>query len=158
MSPTPSPSAPQPAIRRPAGPGAAPASPAAPPRSPAFGPGAASATELVSDIGAPTGDQMSERLLRHDRRLALELVRLDHPVDQPVLDRVLGLEELVAFHVGMDLLGRLTSVLDVDLVEALAQGEDLFGVDLDVAGLAFETAARLGDEDAGVGERPPVSL
>src|SRR4029077_21187540 len=53
-------------------------------------------------------------------RVRLEVVRLDHPVDQPVLTRLLRLEEFVAFHVERDLVDRLAGVFDVDLVQPVA--------------------------------------
>jgi len=42
-------------------------------------------------------------------------------------------------------------VVREDLVDAAADPEDLLGVDLDVGGLTAESAARLVDEDPGVG-------
>ena len=64
----------------------------------------------------------------------------EDPVDQAVLDGLLGGEEAVAVHVVVDLLDRLAGVVGVDLVDALAQLEDLAGVDLDVGRLALEAA------------------
>ena len=63
---------------------------------------------------------------------------VDHLVDQAVLDGLVGLEEAVALHVGVNLLDRLTGVVRVDLVDPLADVEDLARVDLDVRRLAFE--------------------
>jgi len=80
-------------------------------------------------------------------------VVFDHAVDQSVLDRFLGLEEPVPFHVGVDLLDRLAGVVGVDLVDPLADVEDLPSVDLDVAGLTLEAGRRLMDQDPA----PPVS-
>src|SRR5215213_9184553 len=57
------------------------------------------------------------------------LVVLDDPVDEAVLDGLVGLEEAVALHVGVDLLDRLPGVLGVDLVDPLARLDDLAGVD-----------------------------
>jgi len=45
----------------------------------------------------------------------------------------------------------LAGVVREDLVDAAADPEDLLGVDLDVGGLTAESAARLVDEDPGVG-------
>src|SRR5215207_554905 len=172
MSPTRSPSASPPAARRPAPPASAASSPAAVLRSPASGLGAASRRgsggplqtlsmshrRAASGEGLPTpAPCLGSRAVTPGRGAALELVRLDHPVDQTILDRLLGLEEFVPFHVGVDLLRRLPRVFDVDLVKPLAQGEDLFGVDLDVARLAFEATAGLVDEDAAVGQGHPFA-
>jgi hypothetical protein len=65
-------------------------------------------------------------------------VRLDDPVDQPVLDGLFGLEEAVALHVDVDLLDGLAGVVGVDLVDLRAGLDDLAGVDLDVGRLALE--------------------
>src|SRR6185437_14207714 len=70
------------------------------------------------------------------------LVLLDDPVDQPVLDGLVGLEEAVALHVAVNLLLGLPGVVGVDLVGALTDVEDLAGVDLDVRGLALEAGRR----------------
>src|SRR4051794_3124235 len=77
----------------------------------------------------------------------------NHPVDQPVVRRLVGREEAVALEVDGDLLLRLAGVLRVDLLHALAQGQRLAGVDLDVGRLPLEAAGRLVDEDPAVGER-----
>src|SRR6185312_10054108 len=79
------------------------------------------------------------------------LVVLDDPVDEPVLDGLVGLEEAVALHVAVNLLLGLPGVVGVDLVGALADVEDLAGVDLDVGGLTLEPRRRLVDEDPAVG-------
>jgi hypothetical protein len=60
------------------------------------------------------------------------LVLVEHLVDQPVLDGLIGLEEAIALHVDVNLLDRLTGVVRVDLVDPLADVEDLARVDLDV--------------------------
>src|SRR5262245_54990258 len=55
--------------------------------------------------------------------------------------------EPVALHGIFDGLQVLASVPDVDLVEAIPRFQDLFGMDLDVRGLALEAARRLMDHD-----------
>ena len=65
---------------------------------------------------------------------------LDHAVDQAVLDRLVGLEEAVALHVGVDLLDALAGVVGVDLIDPGADVEDLAGVDLDVGRLSSKPA------------------
>ncbi len=51
----------------------------------------------------------------------------------------------------------LAGVVREDLVDPAADPEDLLGVDLDVGGLAAESATRLVDEDPGVGQGVPES-
>ena len=65
---------------------------------------------------------------------------------------------MVALHVLVDAIALLAGVLGVDRLDALAQLQDLAGVDLDVSRLALEPAARLVDEDAAVREREPLAL
>ena len=69
-----------------------------------------------------------------------DLVLCDHPIDEAVLDGLVGLEEAVALHVGVELLLLLPRVLRVDAVDARARAIDLACVDLDVRGLALEAA------------------
>ena len=92
------------------------------------------------------------------RELTAQLVLGDHPVDQPVLERLLGGEEAVALHVVAHALLRLPGVPGVDLVDLLAQRQRLAGVDLDVACLALEAARRLVDQDPAVGQRQALAL
>ena len=73
-----------------------------------------------------------------------ERALLDHPVDEPVLDRLLGAEEAVALHVLVQLLDGLPGVAGVDLLGAPAQLEHLAGVDLDVGGLPLEARGTAG--------------
>src|ERR1700761_4874174 len=80
------------------------------------------------------------------------LVLVDHAVDEPVLDGLVGLEEAVALHVLVDLLLGLPGVVGVDLVGALADVEDLARVDLDIRRLTLEARRRLVDEDPAVGQ------
>src|ERR1700760_3074261 len=86
------------------------------------------------------------------------LVLVDDPVDEPVLDGLVGLEEAVALHVEVDLLLWLSGVVGVDLVGPLADVEDLARVDLDVRGLALEARRRLVDQDPAVGQREALAL
>ena len=65
---------------------------------------------------------------------------LDHAVDDLVLLRLLRAHEVVPLGVLGDLVERLAGVLGDDLVEALADVDDLLGVDLDVRGLSGEAA------------------
>jgi len=83
---------------------------------------------------------------------------LDHPIDQPVLHTLLGVEEAVAFHVVVQLLHGLPRVTRVDLLGAAAQLEHLAGVDLDIGGLALESRRGLVDQQARVGKRHPLAL
>src|SRR6476659_6421744 len=92
-----------------------------------------------------------------DGRGALE--GLEHVVDQAVLDRLLGGQDLVTLDVVADLLDAATAVVADHLLEQLTHPEDLVGLDLDVGGLA-ERALGVGlvDEDPAVGERQALAL
>src|SRR3954452_14698471 len=84
-----------------------------------------------------------------ERRGALE--RLEHGVDQAVLDRALGGEDLVALDVAADLLHRPPRVVADHLLEQLAHPQDLVGLDLDVRALAEGTpGVGLVDQDPAV--------
>src|SRR5213593_4526857 len=72
--------------------------------------------------------------------------REDDVVDQPVLLRCLGSEEVVALGVQGHLLDLLAGVTGEDLVQLLARAQYLLGVDLDVRRLALHAAPRLVDE------------
>src|SRR5919198_3435205 len=85
-------------------------------------------------------------------------VPIDHPIDKPVVDRLVGLEEAVALHVLVDTVERLAGVTGVDLVDPPPGVEDLAGVDLDVRRLALEAGGGLVDEHAGVGQGEPLAL
>src|SRR6266498_2220453 len=69
----------------------------------------------------------------------------DHLVDEAVGFRLLRGHEVVALRVLVDFLDRLAGVLRHDLIEPLADLDDLLGLDADVGGLALEPAARLVD-------------
>src|SRR5947209_11239406 len=71
-------------------------------------------------------------------------------VHDAVLYRVLGSHEKVALGVALDHLDLLLAVLGEDLVQPLAQVQDLLGVDCHVRGLPLEAAHRLVDHDARV--------
>src|SRR5437764_15197190 len=86
------------------------------------------------------------------------LVLGDDPIDKPVLDGALGLEESVAVHVGVDLLDALSRVVGVDLVDPVTDVEDLPSMDLDVGRLTFEARGGLMDEQAAVGKREALAL
>src|SRR3954468_1426253 len=81
----------------------------------------------------------------------------DDPVDQAVLQCLLGAKEAIAFHVAVHLLDRPPGVVGVDLVDPLARLEDLPRVDLDVARLALEPGRRLVDQDAAVRQREALA-
>src|SRR3954449_573428 len=100
---------------------------------------------------------MTSRSVR-PRALTMRSMLLDDAVDQPVLLRLVGPEEVVALHVAVYLLDRAPRVVRVDLVDPLARLEDLAGVDLDVGRLALEAGRRLVDEDAAVGQRQPLPV
>src|SRR6185437_14573060 len=85
-------------------------------------------------------------------------VTLEHPVDQAVLERLLGGEEAVALHVFAHLLFREASVFSVDLIQAPSHVEDLARVDLDVGRLAFKARRRLVDQDARVRQGRTLAL
>src|SRR3954454_5389489 len=78
---------------------------------------------------------------------ALELVAVDDPIRQPVLDGFRGGEVAIALHVLVDLRDRVARVMRVDLVDAAALGDDLARVDVDVGRLPLEAAGGLVDED-----------
>src|SRR3954463_15308485 len=82
----------------------------------------------------------------------------DHPIDDAVVLGLFGGHEVVALRVVADLLVVLLRVLGDDVVEALADVDDLLGVDLDVRGLALERGADLVDQDLGVGQRHALAL
>src|SRR5437016_14370511 len=71
-------------------------------------------------------------------RATANLVLRDHAVDDSVLLRLLGAHEVVALGVARDLLHRLPGVVGDDLVEPLANVEDLACVALDVGRLTLE--------------------
>src|SRR4051812_31960816 len=58
------------------------------------------------------------------------LARLDHGVDQAVLDRLGGGQDLVTLDVLADLVERTTAVVADHLLEQLAHPQDLVGLDL----------------------------
>ena len=132
--------------------------PAPRPRSVAVAGAAAQAAAASPPPSVSPPPPLSPPPARNPAGFGLELVRFDHPVDQPVLTRLFRLEEFVAFHVEGDLLDRLAGVFDVDVVQPVAQLEHLAGVDLDVGGLAFEPARGLVDEDAAVRQRHPFAF
>src|SRR6478609_5659388 len=78
-------------------------------------------------------------------------------VDEVVLLRLLRAHEVIAVGVVGDLLERLAGVLGEDLIEAFADVDDLFGVDLDVGRLSLEAGGNLVDEDLRVGQRHPLA-
>src|SRR3954449_5857383 len=90
------------------------------------------------------------------RRRRNRLPVLNDAVDDLVLLRLLRAHEVVALGVLRDLLQRLTGVLGDDLVEPLADVDDLLGVDLDVRRLTGEAARDLVDQDLRVGQRHPL--
>src|SRR5438067_12473941 len=85
-------------------------------------------------------------------------VAVEHPIDQAVLDRLLGWEEAVALHVDAHLLRLAACVLGVDVIDPIADAEDLARVDLDVGRPPLKTARRLLDEDARLWQRRALAL
>src|SRR5437764_3474628 len=85
--------------------------------------------------------------LQDRRRHGSALVMLDDAIDDLVLRRLLGAHEVVALRVLGDLVERLAGVPGDDLVEPLADVDDLAGVDLDIRRLALKPARHLVDED-----------
>src|SRR5450755_949919 len=86
------------------------------------------------------------------------LVARDHLVDQPVLERLVGLEEAVALHVAVDLLDGPAGVVGVDMLDPLTRLHDLARVNLDVGRHPREAGRRLVDEDAAVGQLRALAL
>src|SRR5436309_14984597 len=85
-------------------------------------------------------------------------VAVEHPIYQAVLDRLLGWEEAVALHVDAHLLRLAACVLGIDVIDPIADAEDLARVDLDVGRLSFKAGRGLVDEDARVGQRRALAL
>src|SRR2546421_11572059 len=77
---------------------------------PGFGPGSGGSNP-------PPGTSV----LAKPNRLPLQLVAIDHAVDEPVLGGFFGIEVVVALHVVVDALGVLAAVPDVDRLDPLAQ-------------------------------------
>src|SRR3954447_25351175 len=73
------------------------------------------------------------------------LVLRDHTVDYAVLGRLFGGHEVIALGIRANLLVRLPGVIGNDAIEALADVDDLLGVDLDVRRLTLEARADLVD-------------
>src|SRR5688500_1899776 len=73
------------------------------------------------------------------------LVLRDHPIDDPVLLRLLRAHEVVALGVLPDLRDVAARVLRNDLIQPPAELDDLARVDLDVRRLALEAGGHLVD-------------
>src|SRR4029453_9856004 len=82
----------------------------------------------------------------------------DHRVDDPIVEGLVGVHEVIALHVLADLVDLLSSVLRDDLLEPLLQAEGLAGLDLDIRRLALKAAGDLVDEDLGVRRRHALPL
>ncbi len=78
------------------------------------------------------------------RHCALKLVAGYYAIDQAVLQRLLGGEEAVSFHVPVDPLDALAGVTRIDRIDMAAQVEDLPRVDLDVGGLSLDSRPTAG--------------
>src|SRR5215210_3254423 len=87
-----------------------------------------------------------------------DLVLRDDAIDYAVLRGLLGGHEVIALSIGTNLLVGLPGVIGNDSVQALADVDDLLGVDLDVRGLTLEARADLVDEDLRVGQRHALAL
>jgi hypothetical protein len=85
-------------------------------------------------------------------------VARDHLVDQPIRERLLGLEEAIALHVAVDLLDRPAGVVGIDMRDPLARLYDLARVNLDVGRHPLEPGGGLVDENATVGQRRALAL
>src|ERR1700761_1538068 len=95
----------------------------------------------LESVGRATGSSPLDRLRSVLALCALKpngSVLRDHPIDDPVLLGVLGAHEVVALGVVLDLVQILARVLGDDLVEPLADIDDLARVDLDVGRLTLE--------------------
>src|SRR6185503_21037337 len=86
------------------------------------------------------------------------LVLRDHAIDYAVLRCLFGGHEVIALGIGANLVVGLPGVVGNDSIQALANIDDLLGVDLDVSGLTLEAGAHLVDEDLGVGQRHALAL
>src|SRR5690554_6492389 len=69
-------------------------------------------------------------------------------VDQPIRYRIFSGHNIVALCIDGDPLYRLSGIARQNLVQTLAQAQDLLGLDLDIRGLPLSTARRLVDHDA----------
>src|SRR5262245_15345966 len=96
------------------------------------------------------------RLLGHfaSGKQALGLVSLLQDfVDQAELLSLLSSHEVIAVKRFFNYLIAALRMLDIDFVQAPFHLDDVFGMPLDVAGLALEPAGRLVHHDTGIGER-----
>src|ERR1700733_13807424 len=75
------------------------------------------------------------------------LVLRDHAIDDSVLLCLLRAHEVVPLGVLLDFLYGLARVMGDDLVKAPTDVDDLFGMDLDIRGLALEARQHLMDQD-----------
>src|SRR5690606_37278101 len=103
--------------------------------------------------GGPPGRSTPPGSGRAARGRLLGGAGLDHLVDDPVLQRLLGGHDEVAVGVAGDLLDVLAGLLGEDLVEEVADPLHLTGGDLDVGRLALGAAVGLVDQDPRVRQR-----
>ena len=75
-------------------------------------------------------------------------------VDDAVLDRLFGRQEVIPLGVFRDRVDRPAGVFRHDLVQSRAQVQDLFRVDLDIGRLPREATTRLMDHHARIGLKP----
>src|SRR5690242_12049706 len=78
------------------------------------------------------------------------LAARDDLVDQTEVLGLVGGHEMVAVERLLDLVIALAGVLDIDLVQAALQLDDVLRMTFDVRSLALEAAGRLMDHDPGV--------
>src|SRR5713226_1758611 len=106
--------------------------------------------------------QVRSRLVlrsRSGRRARRPSLLFDHHfVYETVLLCLTCAHEMVAICILLDPVERLPGVLHDDLIQLRLQAQDFLRVQLDVARLPAEPAARLVDHDAGMGEGKALSL
>src|SRR5690625_2150941 len=79
-------------------------------------------------------------------------------IDQAVFNSLLGGHKAVALGIQSNLLNRLVSIISQNLIQALAQFENLTGMDFDIRGLALGTTRRLVNHDTRVGQCVTLAL
>src|ERR1700710_635413 len=82
---------------------------------------------------------------------------LNDQIDKAELQRLLGGHEAVALELALDLLQRLPGMPDINLIQPLANPEDLPRLDLDIGRLALSTAGRLVNHDPRIGQGEPFA-
>src|SRR5574340_860381 len=79
-------------------------------------------------------------------------------VYQTIFHSLFRREEIIALAVACDLFHRTAGMLRHQVIEAFAQAQDVFGMDLDVRSLAPEPSQRLVDHHGGIGQGETLAL